>query len=184
VDWDWHLIVEVATLIVAVIAVILLLVEEDVRRHSQGLPTMALPRCRVTGDATGGALPIEACNDGAAAPSCFVVMQAGEFLYAGSFRLGEQQAWAPQTLQVVDRLDDRTDANSLFFVAQNVHGLWSAVAPYKVIQGMPSSSVPFEVAKLLKRATGRKYRCAVTPDGRVTITSGSPGLKPSTETPG
>ena len=42
-DWDWHLIVEVATLIVAVIAVILLLVEEDVRRHRQGLPTMALP---------------------------------------------------------------------------------------------------------------------------------------------
>ncbi len=128
-----------------------------------------------------GALPIEVCNNGAAAPACFVAMQAGQFLYTGSFRLGEQQAWAPQTLQVIDRLDDRTDANLLFFVAQNVHGLWSAVAPYRVIQGMPSSSVPFEVAKLLRRATGRRYLCAVTPDGRVTITSGSAGLQPSTE---
>jgi hypothetical protein len=181
VDWDWHLIVEVATLVVAAIAVILLLVEEDVRRRRQGLPTMPLPHCRVTGDPTGDALPIEACNDGAAAPCCFVAMQAGKLLYAGSFRLGEQSAWAPQMLHVIDSLDDTTEANVLFSVARNVHGLWSAVAPYRVIQAMPSSSVPFEVVKLLKRATGRKYLCAVAPDGHVTITAGSPGLRPSAE---
>jgi len=74
-------------------------------------------------------------------------MQAGKLLYAGSFRLGEQSAWAPQMLHVIDSLDDTTEANVLFSVARNVHGLWSAVAPYRVIQAMPSSSVPFEVVK-------------------------------------
>jgi hypothetical protein len=182
VDWDWHLIVEVATLIVAVVAVVLLLIGADVRTRHQGLPTVPLPRWRVTGPPANGALPIEVCNDGAAGTACCAVMQVGEFLYAGNFRLGEQQAWAPQMLRAVDRLNDTTEANSLLCVARNVLGLWSAVAPNKEIQGMPSSSVPFEVARLLKRATGRSYVCAVAPDGEVTITAAQPILQPSAET--
>lgn len=181
-DWDWTLIVAVATLLVAISVFILILVEADARRRGRGLPIDPRPRCRAAGPPSAGTLPIEASNGGAAASPCFVVMQVGEFLYAGTFSLGEQQSWAPQTLEVFDTVERTTEAHSVFYVARNLDGLWWALAPQRVISGMPDSAVPFEVVRLLRIATGRTYTCALEADRRLTITPPSPLRQPSVET--
>lgn len=180
--WDWTLIVAIATLVVAVLAVVLIAIESDARRRGKGLAIDPRPVWRVLAPPTGGILSIEASNTGAAASPCFVVMQVGEFLYAGNFTLGEQQSWAPHTLEVFDSVDRTSEATSLFCVARNLNGLWWALAPQRVIAGMPDSAVPFEVRSLLRRATGRVYTCALTAGGNLTITPPSPSPQARPET--
>jgi hypothetical protein len=182
VDWDWDLIVALATLLVAASAVVLILIEAGARRRAQGLPIDPRPRWRAVGPPTAGVLPIEVSNTGAAATSCCVVMHVGEFLYAGNFPLAEQQSWAPQSLEVFDTVDRTAGANSLFCVARNLAGLWWAVAPQRVISAMPDSAVPFEVCRLLRKTTGRTYTCSLETDGKLAITPMSPSTRASVET--
>lgn len=178
-DWDWAVIVAVATLVVAAVALLLILNEAGARKRERGLPIDPRPRWRALGPPSGGILSIEASNDGAAASSCCVVMQADAFLYTGNFSLGERQPWVPQTLEVLDTVERRVEAHSLFCVARNLDGLWWALAPQRVISGMPDSAVPLEVIRLLRQATGRTYACELAPDGTLTITPPSPSLQSS-----
>ena len=53
---------------------------------------------------SGGALAIEVSNHGGAAPSCCVIVQVGDGLYAGNFPLADRQDWAPQTLTRFDTI--------------------------------------------------------------------------------
>jgi hypothetical protein len=182
VDWDWDLIVAGATLIVAITAVVLILIEGGARKRQPGLPIDPRPLWRALGPPSGGILPIEASNSGAAASPCFVVMHVDASLYGGNFSLAEQQSWAPERLEIIDTAERKAGAHSVLCVARNPDGRWWALAPQHVIAGMPDSAVPFEVARLLRRATGRTYACALAPDGTLTITPPSPSLQPSAST--
>ena len=175
-DWDWHLIIELAILVVAVTGTTLIWAERTERRRERGLPAIPHPQWRVLDAPSGRTLRIEASNTGAPAARCCVVMQAGDSLYAGTFSLSERQPWAPQTLELFDVLDAGADPHSLLSVARNLDGMWSAIAPNKLIEVMSEATIPFEVVDILRRATGRKYACAVSSDGIVTITPAADGL--------
>ncbi len=168
-DWDWRLIIEIAILVVAVIGTTMVWAERTERRRGLGLPLLPHPEWRPVDAGSGSTLRIEAANPGAAASRCCVVMQAGKSLYAGTFSLAEHQAWSSQTLERFDVLDNAADPHSLLCVARNLDGIWSMRAPYKYIGAISEPTVRFHIVDALKRATGRRYTCAVSSDGVVTI---------------
>jgi len=55
-------------------------------------------------------------------------------------------------------------------------------APNKYIEAISEQTVRFEVVDVLKRATGRKYACAVSSEGVVTITPAASSLAASPRT--
>lgn len=169
-DWDWPLIIEIAILVVAIIGTALIWAERTERRRDLGLPVMPHPQWQALDAGSGSTLRIEAANPGAAASRCCLVMQAGTSLYAGTFSLSEQQPWSAQTLERFDVLDDAAEPHSLLCVARNLDGIWSMRAPNKYIDAISEQTVRFHITDVLKRATGRKYACAVSSEGVVTIT--------------
>ena len=181
-DWDWHLIIEIAILVVALTGTALIWAERTERRRDLGLPAMPHPQWRVLDAGSGSTLQIEAANTGAAASRCCVVMQAGSSLYAGTFTLAEEQPWSPQTLELFDVLDSRADPHALLCAARNLDGIWSMRVPNKYIVPMSEQTLPFEIVDALKRATDRKYLCAVSPEGVVTIGPAPSSLKASPRT--
>jgi nitrogen fixation-related uncharacterized protein len=182
VDWDWPLIIEIAILVVAVIGTALIWAERTERRRDLGLPVMPHPQWRVLDAGSGRTVRVEAANTGAAASRCCVVMQAGTSLYAGTFSLSEQQPWSSQTLELFDVLDDRADPHSLLCAARNLDGIWSMRAPNKYIGAISEQTLLFHVVDVLRRATGRKYTCAMSSEGVVTITPAPSSLAPSPRT--
>lgn len=178
-DWDWPLIIEIAILVVAITGTALIWAERTERRRDLGLLVMPHPQWRALDAGSGSTLRIEAANAGAAASRCCVVMQAGTSLYAGTFSLSEQQPWSAQTLELFDVLDDRAEPHSLLCVTRNLDGIWSMRAPNKYIDAISEQTVRFHVVEVLKRATGRKYACAVSSEGVVTITPAPSSLAAS-----
>ena len=178
-DWDWHLIIEIAILVVAITAMGLIWAERTERRRHLGLPVMPHPQWRVLDAGPGKTLRIEVANTGATASRCCVVMQADTSLYAGTFSLSEQQPWSAQTLERFDVLDDPAEPHSLLCVTRNLDGIWSMRAPNKYIEAVSEQTARFEVVDALKRATGRKYACVISSEGVVIITPAPSGLAAS-----
>ncbi|HVC05522.1 MAG TPA: hypothetical protein VND88_12680 [Candidatus Acidoferrales bacterium] len=171
-DWDWHLIVEIATLIVASIGTLLILGERVDRRRRRGLATQPLPRWRVVDAPRDGVLPIEISNQGGAAPACCVIVQVDDRLYAGNFALADRQTWEPHTLTQFDTIPDRSAAPyPLVCVASDALGYWSASGPNVLLDGLVAGEVPAAVARLLRRAIGRQYLCTMTGTGQLEIRS-------------
>ncbi|MFZ0180615.1 MAG: hypothetical protein WAL84_12215 [Candidatus Dormiibacterota bacterium] len=181
-DWDWPLIIEIAILVVAITGTTLIWAERTERRRGLGLPVMPHPQWRAVDVGSGSTLRIEAANSGAAASHCCVVMQAGTSLYAGTFSLAELQPWSAQTLERFDVLDHSADPQSLLCVARNPDGIWSMRAPNKYVDAISEQTVRFHIIDVLKRATGRKYACAVSSEGVVIITPAASSLAASPRT--
>ena len=181
-DWDWPLIIEIAILVVAITGTTLIWAERTERRRDLGLPVVPHPKWRAVDAGSGSTLRIEVANSGAVASRCCVVMQAGTSLYAGTFSLAEQQPWSAQTLELFDVLDDRTGPRSLLCVTRNLDGIWSMRAPNKYIDAISEQTVRFHIIDVLKRATGRKYACAVSSEGVVIITPAASSLAASPHT--
>ncbi len=149
-----------------------MLTERVERRRLRGLATQPVPRWRVVETPTGGTLNIELSNHGGAAPSCCVIVQVGDGLYAGAFPLGDRQDWGPQTLTQFDTVQDPSAAPyALVCAYSDALGYWSASGPNILLEGMVVDAVPAAVSKLLLRTTGRRYVCALTAEGRLEIRS-------------
>ena len=170
--WDWHLIIEVATLIVAATGTVVVLMERIERRRLRGLATQPVPRWRVLTGPDNGVLGIEVSNHGGAAPTCCVIVQVDDGLYAGNFSLADRQTWVPQTLTQFDTIPERSAAPySLVCVVSDALGFWSASGPNVFREGLVIGEIPPTVSRLLRRATGRQYRCTLTAEGHVEVHS-------------
>jgi hypothetical protein len=172
VDWDWRLIIEIATLVVAATATLLILMERIERRRLRGLVTGPVPQWRVVTGPNNGVVGIEISNQGGAAPACCVIVQVEHGLYAGNFPLADRQNWAAQTLTQFDTIPEQSAAPySLVCVASDAVGHWSASGPNAFREGLVASEIPAAVSRILRRATGRQYHCTVTATGQVEIRS-------------
>jgi hypothetical protein len=172
VDWDWRLIIEVATLIVAATGTLLIWLERIERRRLRGLVTRPIPDWRVVTGANDGVLGIEISNHGGAAPACCVIVQVDDGLYAGNFPLADRQTPAAQTLKQFDTIPEKTAAPySLVCVASDALGFWIASGPNTFREGLVASEIPTAVSRILRRATRRQYHCTLTEAGEVEVRS-------------
>jgi hypothetical protein len=172
VDWDWHFIIEVATLIVAATGTMLIWLERIERKRLRGLMTRAVPQWRVVTGPNDGVLGIEISNDGRAAPACCVMVQVDDQLYAGTFPLADRQPPTAQTLKRFDTIPEKTAAPySLVCVASDALGYWTASGPNTFREGLVASEIPTAVSRILRRATGRQYHCTVTAGGQLEVRS-------------
>ena len=172
VDWDWRLIIEIATLVVAATGTLLILMERIERRRLRSLVTGPLPQWRVVSGPSDAVMGIEVSNQGGAAPACCVIVQVDDGLYAGNFPLTDRQDWAAQTLTKFDTIPEKSAAPySLVCVASDAVGHWSASAPNAFREGLVASEIPAAVSRSLRRTTGRQYRCTMTAAGQLEIRS-------------
>jgi hypothetical protein len=172
VDWDWHLIIEIATLVVAATGTLVVLMERIERRRLRGIATQPSPRWRVVTSPNNGVLGIEVSNEGGAAPVCCVIVQVDDGLYAGNFPLGDRQTWGPQTLTRFDTIPEKSAAPySLAYAASDALGYWSASGPNLFREGLVVGEVPAAVSRILLRTTGRLYHCTFTAAGQLEVRS-------------